>query len=304
MAPTPIRIALLSCDTPIDPVRQLHGDYLDIFSSLLTRSLPPGVDKDIFVLDNYDVVHKMEYPAENDAYDALLITGSPKSAYEDVEWIHKLVEYIKDIAKQKPMVKIVGICFGHQIVGLALGGSCVRNNGIWEVGPTNVNLSEIGQKVFGEGKEVLHIQQFHSDHVPTVPTDPFPFQCLGSTDLCANQGMVLFYGLPSHPSSSTPNGTNTDDRKSLVRKIHILTVQGHPEFHRSIMSRLIDYRAGKGILSPEIAGDARARNELEVEMPGLVVVGNGQEGTRDEQAKTWVNDGLEVAEIIWEMLGL
>ena len=76
MLPTPIRIALLTCDTPIDAVREVHGDYLTIFTSLLTRSLPLGVDKRTFVLDNYDVVDKMEYPSEDDRYDALLITGS------------------------------------------------------------------------------------------------------------------------------------------------------------------------------------------------------------------------------------
>lgn len=50
---------------------------------------------------------------------------------------------------------LAGICFGHQIVGRALGGTCEPNNGIWEVGPTNVKLSEIGKKLFGKGKEVL-----------------------------------------------------------------------------------------------------------------------------------------------------
>jgi hypothetical protein len=57
-------------------VREVHGDYLAIFSNLLTRSLPSDADKEIFVLDNYDVVDKMEYPADAEGYDALLITGS------------------------------------------------------------------------------------------------------------------------------------------------------------------------------------------------------------------------------------
>ena len=55
----------------------------------------------------------------------------------------------------KPNVMPTGICFGHQIVGLALGGTCVPNNGIWEVGPSNVKLSEVGKKVFGIRKEIL-----------------------------------------------------------------------------------------------------------------------------------------------------
>lgn len=68
-------------------VREVHGDYLAIFSDLLTRSLPSGAaDKATFVLDNYDVVDKMEYPADVEGYDALLITGSceqPSSRYKD-----------------------------------------------------------------------------------------------------------------------------------------------------------------------------------------------------------------------------
>lgn len=76
MTPAPIRIALLTCDTPIDTVRDVHGDYKTIFSTLLTRSLPSDAGKDRYVLDNYDVVSKMAYPVDVDAYDALLITGS------------------------------------------------------------------------------------------------------------------------------------------------------------------------------------------------------------------------------------
>jgi len=128
-----------------------------------------------------------------------------------------------------------------------------------------------------------NIQQFHRDHVPTVPTQPFPFHCLGSTELCANQGMVLFYDLP--------NGPDTDDHKSVLRKIHIFTTQGHPEFHAAIMSKLVENRERRGILSHAVAADAWARNELEVD--GSV----GKEGG-------WVNDGLEVGGIIWGMLGL
>lgn len=42
-----------------------------------------------------------------------------------------------------------GICFGHQIVARALGGSCVPNNGRWEVGPCEVKMTDLGKKIFG-----------------------------------------------------------------------------------------------------------------------------------------------------------
>ena len=42
-----------------------------------------------------------------------------------------------------------GICFGHQIVARALGKDCVPNNGVWEVGPTPIDLTETGKQLFG-----------------------------------------------------------------------------------------------------------------------------------------------------------
>jgi len=301
MAPTLIRIALLNCDTPIEPVRLAHGDYYAIFSTLLTRSLPPGVGEDRYALHNYDVVNKMEYPKDVEEYDALLMTGSAKSAYEDSEWVHKLLRYIKHVAEEKPKVKVFGICFGHQIVGQALGGSCVPNNGIWEIGPTNVQLNEVGKKIFGKGKEILNIQQFHRDHVITLPTQPYEFQCIGSTELCANQGMVLF-----DPSDSSPD---TGDHKSLLRKIRIFTTQGHPELHASIITKLVDNRERSGMLSSAVAAGARVRNNLEVSMLPLVAIGNEEEAKGRTSMvgigkDAWKNDGLEVGGLIWGILGL
>ena len=47
-----------------------------------------------------------------------------------------------------------GVCFGHQILAMALGGTCENNNNKLEVGPSDVILTDIGKKVFG-GKDTL-----------------------------------------------------------------------------------------------------------------------------------------------------
>lgn len=79
-----------------------------------------------------------------------------------------MVEFVTRIIKLKPQIKvigapaartlyilsvsdefpIVGICFGHQIVGRALGGGCVLNKK-WEVGPTPLALTDLGKEIFG-----------------------------------------------------------------------------------------------------------------------------------------------------------
>jgi GMP synthase-like glutamine amidotransferase len=71
------------------------------------------------------------------------------SAYENAEWINKLVAYMADLISTKPQVKIFGICFGHQIVSRALGSECVPNDGKWEVGTTPVELTDTGKQLFG-----------------------------------------------------------------------------------------------------------------------------------------------------------
>jgi hypothetical protein len=74
-----IRLALLQCDMPIPTVRAEHGTYLDIFKSLLRKSLErtrPHLQVD-WILDGYDVVSG-EYPSDQKIkeYDAILISGS------------------------------------------------------------------------------------------------------------------------------------------------------------------------------------------------------------------------------------
>jgi len=246
----------LLCDTPSPPVLKEDGDYHQIFDIWL-RSVSPSVD---FTLDAFDVRNEMEYPSEDAKYDGILLTGSAASAYEDVEWINKLVGYTANLARSRPDVKLFGICFGHQIIGRALGGTCVPNSR-WEVGITEIQLTEIGRRIFGA--QSLNIQEMHRDHVPMVLPG---FELLGSTDACHNQGMVRY-----NPDAS--------GRLAKLSDIQILTVQGHPEFTKSIVSKLVAIRTDKGIFTPEFAQDAIKRNELR-------------------------NDGVEViARAIWKTLG-
>jgi GMP synthase-like glutamine amidotransferase len=55
------------------------------------------------------------------------------SAYKDIPWINQLVEFVSSIIDKHPKVKIVGICFGHQIVARAMGGQVIKNPLGWEV---------------------------------------------------------------------------------------------------------------------------------------------------------------------------
>lgn len=108
---------------------------------------------------------------------AMYILLPANSAYDDtVPWIPVLISFLDGLIKNHPKVRICGqfphtsrilypslkylfegICFGHQILGRVLGGECVHS-GKWEIGPTSVELTDLGRSIFGTERLVsLHI---------------------------------------------------------------------------------------------------------------------------------------------------
>jgi GMP synthase-like glutamine amidotransferase len=66
-----------------------------------------------------------------------------------------LVEYTRNILT-KTDVRVIGVCFGHQIVGRALKADVGRNPDGWEAAVNDVQLTEKGKEVFGTDKIVSH----------------------------------------------------------------------------------------------------------------------------------------------------
>jgi GMP synthase (glutamine-hydrolysing) len=61
-----------------------------------------------------------EFPAELSAYDAVYLTGSPHGAYDDLPWIHREHEVIREV--ESLGVPMLGVCFGSEILASALCG--------------------------------------------------------------------------------------------------------------------------------------------------------------------------------------
>ncbi|KAG9093679.1 hypothetical protein FRC07_011431, partial [Ceratobasidium sp. 392] len=153
-----LNLALLICDTPLPEVIAAHGTYLEIFRTHLDKSLQyvlqtarhsPGSVQ--FTLDGYDVV-KGAYPDDTklSEYDGILITGSAASAYAPLPWIPPLLDFVARVTKDFSKIRVLGICFGHQIIAGALGGLCVANEKGWEVGVFDVQLNSLGSEIFGQ----------------------------------------------------------------------------------------------------------------------------------------------------------
>ena len=72
-----------------------------------------------------------DYPERPEDQDAYLITGSAAGVYDDLPWISGLKAFLQEA---RGNAKLVGICFGHQIMAEAFGGRVEKSDKGWGVG--------------------------------------------------------------------------------------------------------------------------------------------------------------------------
>ncbi|EIW82658.1 class I glutamine amidotransferase-like protein [Coniophora puteana RWD-64-598 SS2] len=247
-----VRAAVLACATFTDKFVQQFGDYGVITSRFLMDHTPPGLTCDLDVFN----VNLKEYPVSIQDYDGLIITGSPYSVYDQEEWIKVLIDFLKGVRQRHPRVKMIGICFGHQAIATAFGHSVAL--GEWELYPVPVKVNGLGRRIFGD-KSILTFPQLHRDQVwPALPEStatleryPYcPFQVWGSSELAANQGMILV---------DDTRYRESDAGRVLHSKIDIFTIQGHPEFTRPMAFELIAFLEGFGYLDADLAKTMRSK---------------------------------------------
>ena len=171
----PIRIAMLECDTPLPETKARYDSYGGVFEALLKAGAQdlgrPDLRSSLHISHYQVELHPEHYPDLKDI-DAILITGSsaipcifappPPTAkvytltlpgsqghnsFEDSPWIKTLVEYTAKVLAQD-RVRIIGVCFGHQIVGRAMGVKVGRNPDGWETAVYDVDLTPKGKEIF------------------------------------------------------------------------------------------------------------------------------------------------------------
>jgi len=153
----------------MDQIAKKYGQYTQIFKTLLEsgaealNDLGTNISKDNLQITGYEVVTAQRYPDLQDI-DAILITGSSMmenirtpsylsnilvefNCYDNDPWILKLVDFVKMVLAQD-RVRIIGVCYGHQIVGRAMGMKTGRNDKGWEIAVCPVRMTKKGQELF------------------------------------------------------------------------------------------------------------------------------------------------------------
>jgi GMP synthase (glutamine-hydrolysing) len=205
-----MRLGLLVCDHVRTEFLYISGDYEDMFRRLFADH----ADVEIVA---YDAING-DLPTNPLECDAWITTGSRYSVNDDEPWIRDLEGFVRRVATAD--VPFIGICFGHQLIAKALGGSVVKSERGWSVGVKDVRVREdLG---LGDSYRVL---TSHQDQVDSLPPGA---EILGWNDHC--------------PVSMLGVGST------------ILGIQGHPEFEAEYSEALMESR--RGHLIPEQTVDA------------------------------------------------
>ena len=120
-----LRVCILETDILRPGLIDQYQGYGQMFKRLFAKQ-PIAAE---FVV--YNVVQG-EYPPDDEVFDAYLITGSKADSFGTDPWIQTLKTYV--LERYERGDKLLGICFGHQLLALLLGGKTERASQGWGMG--------------------------------------------------------------------------------------------------------------------------------------------------------------------------
>ncbi|MCY3540997.1 MAG: hypothetical protein OXH31_03705 [Gammaproteobacteria bacterium] len=172
-------LGIIKADDVDVELRSRFGDTHGMFQLLFESA-----NTDQLTLRSYDA-REYRYPENLDECDGYLITGSRFCAFSDTPWIQRLIDFVRLLDRERK--KLIGICFGHQCIALALGGSVVKAPQGWGMGVHEYQLLLSG--VLAEvSTPTVRLRCSHEDQVERLPTRATR---LLTSEFCKNAGMIV-----------------------------------------------------------------------------------------------------------------
>ncbi|MBO1358508.1 type 1 glutamine amidotransferase [Acetobacter sacchari] len=142
-----------------------------------------------------------ELPDSLDEYEGIFLSGSPHGAYEDIPFIHREHDLIREGAARN--IPMLGLCFGHQILASALcGREQVFRRESCEVGYKWLDVHAPAERdlLCGGFNKTTHMFVWHNDEVRAGHPD---MQIIASSDVCPNHIWRFrdrpIWGVQGHP---------------------------------------------------------------------------------------------------------
>jgi len=197
--------------------RARHGSFPQMFERMIGAADGSASFATVRLMDG----EALPDPA---SLEAILITGSPAGVYEDLDWIAPLERFVR--AAYQSRIPMAGICFGHQLIAQALGGTVRKSEKGWGIGRHVYDVMPGNGVIDGER---IAIAASHQDQVIAPPA--------GATT-------ILHSAFAPHAGILYGNGA-------------AMSVQPHPEFTTAFADFCCE-KAGQNGAPETLVASARA----------------------------------------------
>jgi GMP synthase-like glutamine amidotransferase len=198
--------------------RERHGSYPQMFERMI------GAADVSVTFDTVSIPAGAPLPDAKEL-EAILITGSSAGVYDDLDWIAPLEAFVRVAHQDK--VPMVGVCFGHQLIAQALGGTARKSEKGYGLGRHVYDIAPDNGVV--DGKRIA-LACSHQDQVITPP---------------AGASTILSSVFTPHAGLLYAGGTT-------------FSVQAHPEFSVGFALACCEMVRSKGDAPESVVAPAEA----------------------------------------------
>lgn len=172
-----------------------------------------------------------ELPADVNQGELYLIPGSLDSACDDKPWITALMQWIKRAYQRG--AKMMGVCFGHQLIARALGGEVRHHQGGLGVGVRASRVTDKKMQAYFTGG-TMHLLCSHYDQVTALPPDAV---LCATSDFCKiecyriGHQVIAFQGHPEFTIAYSAHLLNNDCYPGLQDDLRQAALRSLEELH-------------------------------------------------------------------------
>ncbi len=148
-----------------------------------------------------------KYPESFDAYDAVLLTGSKADSFSDEPWVRTLRERTSELLKQRK--KLLGICFGHQLIAHCLGADVGRATDGWGMGRMSYEWLGTTPLKPASADATLNLLASHQDQVKSLPDGA---TLLARSEFCP----IAAYSVADHVFCIQPHPEFVEDYSAWI----------------------------------------------------------------------------------------